>query len=203
MLQVQTISREVVIDPSETTRRAPSRGEIRAYLQGALHDASLNKRNRFRFTQADRRWLILLQSLLSNLSYRSWIYKEGRQRSVYALETLAPFLDFNFDPFRLKYIEERAAYVRGFFDAEGGIPRDIDARFYIQLVQKDRSKIECLKQLLSDIGIDTGKVHNPSVRVDPDYWRVFVATRSHRTFAQRIGSWHPRKAAIFRGRMKI
>lgn len=202
MPQVQTISREVVIDPSETTRRTPSEGEIKSYLQGTLHDASLNKRKRFRFTQSDRRWLELLQKLLKQLGYNAWIYREGKDRHVYALETLALFLDFDFNPID-KSIEEQIAYIRGFFDAEGGIPRKEGTKFYIQLVQKDKSKIECLKNILSSIGIDTGKIHNPSIRIDPNYWRIFVATRSHQMFAQKIGSWHPSKYLIFRRRMMI
>ena len=126
MLQAQSISREVgkqFLDPSETTRRTPSTGEIQAYLQGALHDASLNKGKRYRFTQSDRRWLETLQRLLHVLGHRSWIYKEGRTRNVFALETLASFLDFHFDPAGLNGAEAKLAYVRGFFDAEGGIPR--------------------------------------------------------------------------------
>ena len=201
-LQVQKISREVVIDPSETTRRAPSEGEIKAYLQGALHDASLNKGKRYRFTQSDRRWLEKLQQLLQVIGHRSWIYKEGKTRSVHTLETLAPFLDFKFDPIELGR-EERIAYVRGFFDAEGGIPRIENAIFYIQLVQKNKPKLERLKEILSEVEIDSGKIHNPSVRVDPEYWRFFVATRSHKDFAKIIGSWHPRKDAIFKRRMMI
>jgi len=205
-LQVQKISREVPVkiigDPSETTRRAPSEGEIKAYLQGALHDASLNKGKRYRFTQSDRRWLERLQELLQKIGHRSWIYKEGKTRTVHTLETLASFLDFKFDPIGL-VLEEKLAYVRGFFDAEGGIPRIENAKFYIQLVQKDKPKLERLKDILLEVGIDSGKIHNPSVRIDPEYWRFFVATRSHRDFAVKIGSWHPRKYAIFRGRMMI
>ena len=122
---------------------------------------------------------------------------------MYTLETLAPFLDFTFDPLLLRTDAERIGYIRGFFDAEGGMPRIPHAKFYIQLVQKDRVKIESLVNMLAALGLDTGKVHNPSARVDPDYWRVFVSTRSHHAFARTIGSWHPRKAAIFRARMKI
>jgi hypothetical protein len=124
-LQVQKISREVdaqAFDPSETTRRAPSEGEIKSYLQGALHDASLNKGKRYRFTQSNRGWLETLQTLLQSIGYRSWIYKEGKMRTVHTLETLATFLNFKFDPTGLE-LEEKIAYVRGFFDAEGGIPR--------------------------------------------------------------------------------
>lgn len=203
MRQVQTISREVVIDPSETTRRAPSYEEIVAYLQGAVHDASRNKRTRIRFTQNDRRWLVLLQDLLARTGNRSWIYKEGKHRDVYALETLATFLDFSFDPHSLNERRAKVAYVRGFFDAEGGIPKSDKSRFYIQLVQKDKEKLESLACILSSFGIKTGKIHNPSAQVDPHYWRLFVSTRSHKQFASIVGSWHPRKQAIFTRRMEI
>jgi hypothetical protein len=38
-------------DPSETTRRAPTQGEIKSYFLGALHDATFSKNKRFRFSQ--------------------------------------------------------------------------------------------------------------------------------------------------------
>ena len=206
MLQVQKISREVgaqALDPSETTRRSPcSKKEMQAYLLGALHDASLNKKKRYRFTQKGTEWLELLKTLFHELGYKSWIYREGK-RSVYTLETLAAFLDFKFDPICLSTAKEQAAYIRGFFDAEGGVPQGLDAKFYIQLVQKDKSKIKKLVTMLSSLGIKTGKVHNPSAKIDPDYWRVFVSTNSHRDFAKIVGSWHPIKKEILRTRMMI
>jgi intein-encoded DNA endonuclease-like protein len=194
----------IVYDPSETTRRAPfSRRIIQAYFQGALHDASLNKRSRYRFTQKGSEWLLCLQKLFQDIGYRSWIYKEGKDRDVYALETLAPFLNFAFDPIVLETDKERISYIRGFFDAEGGIPTKKDNKFYIQLVQKDKNKLEKIKNILSYVGIKTGIIHNPSKRVDPYYWRMFVSTSSHQKFAKIIGSWHPRKIEIFRERVKI
>ena len=205
-LRVQKISREVgaqALDPSETTRRAPySKEEMQAYLLGALHDASLNKKKRYRFTQKGSEWLTFLQTLFHALGYKSWIYREGK-RTVYTLETLATFLDFKFDPILLATAEEQAAYIRGFFDAEGGVPRGAQAKFYIQLVQKDRSKIEKLVVMLKSLGVETGKIHNPSAKIDPDYWRVFVSTKSHKDFARQVGSWHPIKKEILRKRMMI
>lgn len=210
MLQVQKISREVLClpenrhDPSETTRRSPfSRKEIEAYLQGALHDASRNKRTRIRFVQKGCEWLEVLKDLLGALGYKSWMYKEGKDREVYALETTAQFLDFDLDPIGLKKPEEKIAYIRGFFDAEGGIPRSRRSKFYIQLVQKDPVKIAKLKTMLQALNISSGLIHNPSVRVDPDYWRIFVSTKSHQQFVKSIGSWHPRKYATLRERMMI
>src|SRR3989344_1856028 len=120
MLQVQKISREVPFrNPSETTRRSPfSRKEIEAYLQGALHDASRNKRTRIRFVQKGSEWLAVLKDLLIILGHKSWMYREGKDRDIYALEKTARFLDFNLDPILLKEPVERIAYIRGFFDAE-------------------------------------------------------------------------------------
>ena len=187
-------------DPSETTRRAP---QIKAYLLGALHDGTFSSNKRFRISQKGTEWLKVLRRLLRKIGYNSWIYKEGSERKVYVLETLANFLDFKFNPLRLKNKEEMKSYIRGFFDAEGGIPRDSKARFYIQLVQNDKEKLEKLKILLNDLGIKTGKVHNPSKSVDPDYWRMYVLAESQIKFIQEVDSWHPRKIKTLRKRMVI
>jgi len=187
-------------DPSETTRRAP---QIKAYLLGALHDGTFSSNKRFRISQKGTEWLKFLRRLLRKIGYNSWIYKEGSERKVYVLETLANFLDFKFNPLRLKSKEEMKSYIRGFFDAEGGIPRDSKARFYIQLVQNDKEKLEKLKILLNDLRIKTGKIHNPSRSVDPDYWRMYVLAESQIKFIQEVDSWHPRKIKTLRKRMVI
>ncbi len=190
-------------ESSETIRQTPlAKSEILAYLHGALHDASLNKGKRIRFVQKYREWLELLQKLLAQIGYRSWIYREGKKRNLYTLETLCKELHFDFNPLSLESPEEQIMYLRGFFDAEGGVPRKT-GRFYIQLVQKDYGKIGMIKNLLGNLGIEGGKIHNPSWRVDPNYWRIFVLQKHHALFARIIGSWHPIKSQIFRERMKI
>ena len=191
-------------DPSETIRQAPlSKREIQAYFLGALHDGTFSANRRFRISQKGTEWLKVLQKLLRKLGYNSWIYKEGSEREVYVLETLADFLDFKFDPIELKTRKEKIGYIRGFFDAEGGIPKDSKAKFYIQLVQNNKEKLEKLKNLLNDLGIITGKIHNPSEKVDPDYWRMYVLAESRKKFVNIIGTWHPRKIKTLRKRMKI
>jgi intein/homing endonuclease len=190
-------------ESSETTSRTPlAKNEILAYLHGAMHDASLNKGKRIRFVQKYRDWLVDLQSMLKIIGYNSWIYKEGKTRNLYVLETLCNKLSFEYDPNNLKTDNEKRMYIQGFFDAEGGIPRN-GKTFYIQLVQKDKLKISKLKCLLTNLGIETGKIHNPSRRIDPDYWRIFVSTQYHQKFAQLIGSRHPIKKNILCERMKI
>jgi len=130
------------------------------------------------------------------------MYREGKLRNLFALETTCKELDFKFNPLQLKTREEQIMYLKGFFDAEGGIPRN-NKRFYIQLTQKDRIKITSIKKILGMLGIKSGKMHNPSKKVDPNYWRLFILTNHHKMFANLIGSWHPIKQRIFEERMKI
>ncbi len=191
------------VDPSETTRRAPySEKEIKAYLLGALHDATFSSNKRFRYSQKGTEWLKALKALLKQIGHSSWIYKEGKERGVYVLETLAKFLDFKFNPLKFKSRGEKIHYIRGFFDAEGGIPKN-DKRFYIQLVQSDKQKLRKIKKILEELEIETGKIHNPSAKVDPEYWRMYVLAKSRKHFAKIINSWHPQKIKIFRKRMMI
>ena len=191
---------------SETTRQSPliDREVIKAYLFGAMHDGMIRYRDqRYRIAQKDRSWLEAIQTILHNIGYRSWIYKEGKTRNVYVLESVAPIFREGFNPYEVTNTEERIAYIRGFFDAEGGTPRNPRDKRYIQLVQKDYKKIALLASWLNELSIMTGKIHNPSKNVDPDYWRVFIRMPSINNFVCRIGSWHPRKDAIFQQWMKI
>ena len=122
---------------------------------------------------------------------------------MYVLETLAGFLSFKASPRDFHSVTERCGYLRGFFDAEGGIPKDQNAKFYIQLVQKNKNKLNGIKTLLESLGISAGKLHNPSRLVDPNYWRIYIHANSHYEFINLIGSWHPRKTKLFRKRMMI
>ena len=190
--------------PSETTRRTPLlRTVIQAYCLGSLHDGTFSSNKRFRISQKGTAWLKVLHKLFKQAGYNSWIYREGKKREVYVLETLAQFLDFDFDPNKLSALEEKTAYIRGFFDAEGGIPRRKRARFYIQLTQNDSRKLRKIKKILGELQISTGKIHNPSKNIDPEYWRMYILARSHKSFVEKIGSWHPRKIAVLKKRMMI
>lgn len=187
-------------DPSETTRRALL---LKAYLIGASHDGTFNHRHKsFRFSQKSKDWLIILKYLLELLGHKSWLYREGKSRQVYALETTAEFLRIE-KKMKFGSDDEKVAYVRGYFDSEGGIPHSIDDRFYIQLCQKNYSEILQLKEILESLKIYCGKIHNPSKNVDPNYWRIYILTKSHTDFMKKIGSWHPVKCKIFQERMKI
>ena len=96
---------------------------------------------------------------------------------------------------------EKIDYVRGYFDAEGGIARSLKVRYYIYFAQKNLTDLKEVKKYLEELNIGCGKIHNPSRNADPDYWRFYVSAKSYKKFAQIIGSWHPVKSCFLR--MKI
>ena len=175
-----------------------------AYLQGILGDATYNKIHKtHRISQGNREWLERIKNLLLDIGDKSWIYKEGKSRNVYVLETTSKRLSMNFDPILLQSDAEKIAYIRGYFDAEGGVSHDERVRFYLQFAEKNKSRLEKVKNLLEQLGIECGKVHCPSVKEDPDYWRFYIKAKSYDKFINIVGSWHPRKQKIFSNRMKI
>jgi hypothetical protein len=109
------------------------------------------------------------------------------------LETTAPFLDVEYDATSLIGTPAGVAYVRGYFDAGGGMPRLARARLYLQLSQKNRASLEVLIKILEHEGIECGRLHQPSAMVDPEYRRFCVRANSHPRFPRDVGSWHPRK----------
>jgi hypothetical protein len=177
---------------------------LETYLQGALRDGTRSARHRtHRIGQSDPRWLDFLRSALRILGYGSWIYREGRDRRLWVLETTAPFLSLDYQASPLVGTEEGTHYVRGYFDAEGGMPKDPDSRLYIQFCQKDRASLEAVLKILDSWQISCGRIHNPSKRVDPSYWRFYVKAKSHERFMTLVSSWHPRKREQIQTRMKI
>jgi hypothetical protein len=209
-VQVRTISREVERDPSQGRALTPQRlhaellgtsvSGARAYLHGALHDATQSQLHRtIRFGQSDRRWLDVLAMLLRRLGQSSWQYREGRTRRFWILETSTRWLEV---PVGFHTSEERCAYARGYFDSEGGIPRNVKSRFYVQFVQKDREDLAQVRSGLEGLGIRCGRLHNPSARVDPNLWRFYVLAASHEDFIEQVGSWHPRKRGLLEARKR-
>jgi hypothetical protein len=83
------------------------------------------------------------------------------------------------------------------------MPKDTESRLYIQFCQKDPESLKAVLEILESWGISCGRIHNPSHRVDPDYWRLYVKARSHERFMKLVGSWHPRKREQIETRMKI
>ena len=182
-------------DAVETTRQRLLQ-TVKAYLLGAIHDATERKLT-FRISQKYKSYPVFIKRLLAKVDKKAWVYKEGRARKVYIVEFSKAFLK----GFKVSSLEEKKYYIRGYFDSEGGITKNPKLRFYIYFAQKDKSDLEEVRNFLTELGICCGVIHNPSKKVVPDYWRFFIRAKSYRDFAKIIGSWHPEKSRLLR--MKI
>jgi hypothetical protein len=168
----------------------------KAYLLGALGDAT-PRRYTYRLSQKYRTYVEMIAQGVRALGGKAWIYREGRERQLYVVEFAKSFLV----DAKVQTLQEKADYVQGYFDAEGSVPRNPKARFYIYLAQKNRASLEQVRSYLEELGIRCGRIHNPSKKADPNYWRFYVLSRSHRDFCRLIGSRHPVKSRVLR--MKI
>ena len=163
----------------------------KAYLIGILHDATERKYT-YRVTQNDESFIYFITAMIRKMGYNAWIYREGKSRNVYVVE----FSKFILRDAKIETRQNKIDYVRGYFDAEGSVPKKPGARMYIYFAQKDKKDLEEVCSFLTELGIKCGKIHNPSKKNDPCYWRFFVRCESYRDFAYLIGSNHPRKKQI-------
>ena len=166
------------------------------YLLGLLHDAT-ERKTTYRIATQSKEFSKFLVSEIKNLGMSAWNYKEGKNRDLWITEFSKSLLK----DAKISSIQDKIDYVRGYFDAEGGISRSPKVRFYIYFCQKDKEDLLKVKTYLEKIGISCGKLHNPSYKVDPNYWRFFVRAKSYLKFAKIISSSHPEKVAFLR--MKI
>ena len=168
----------------------------KAYLLGVLHD-STERKTTYRISQKSEKFVRFVASGIKNLGRKAWVYREGKTRNVYIVEFSKSLLK----DFKITTQPDKIDYIRGYFDAEGGITKSTKVRYYIYFCQKDKQDLEQVKSYLEELGISCGAIHNPSQKVDSHYWRFYVLANSWKDFALKIGSWHPEKVKRFR--MKI
>lgn len=174
----------------------PAPNILKAYILGVLHDATVRKYT-YRVSQKSLEFVQQVAGFVKILGCKAWCYREGKQRDVFVVEFSKKVLD----NFVISSSDEKIAYIRGYFDTEGSVPRDPNARYYIYFAQKDLPDLQELKSYLEELGIVCGNIHTPSIRKDPDYFRFYVLSKSHDCFAHLIGSWHSVKSKYIR--MKI
>lgn len=165
----------------------------KAYLLGVLHDAT-ERKTTYRVSQKSKDFVEMIARGIKSLGGNAWTYREGRERDVYIVEFSKSFLR----DARIKSSLEKIDYIRGYFDAEGGVPKSRRVRFYLYFAQKNLPDLEEVRGYLVEAGIACGRVHNPSRRADPDYWRFYVRAASYKDFARTISSWHPEKLSCLR-----
>ena len=163
------------------------------YLLGVMHDAT-ERRNTYRISSKEKQFVETLAHLIRNLGHNAWTYREGRNRNMYIVE----FSKSLMNTVRIKTKQDKIDYIRGYFDAEGSVPHSTKTRFYIYFAQKDKDDLLQIQRYLTELGIACGKIHNPSKKNDPDYWRFFLRCQSYHAFIKKIGSWHPVKSQHLR-----
>ncbi|MFZ5366507.1 MAG: LAGLIDADG family homing endonuclease [Patescibacteria group bacterium] len=166
----------------------------KAYLLGALHDAT-ERKTTYRIAQKSKSYIEFLAEGIRSLGRKAWMYKEGKSRNLYVVEFSKSLLKNT----KISSRQEKIDYVRGYFDAEGGIARDPKVNYYLYFAQKNLGDLQKTKHFLEELGISCGRIHNPSKRADPDYWRFFIRAKSYEDFARIIGSDHPEKSHFLRG----
>ena len=166
----------------------------KAYIIGALHDGT-ERRLTFRICQKSEEYISLLARGIKSLGGNAWTYREGKTRRLYVVEFSKSFLV----RFRIKTEKEKIDYIRGYFDAEGGVARTSKVRYYLYFAQKNLSDLIQVRNYLMEQSIACGEIHNPSQRIDPNYWRFYINARSYKDFAVKRGSSHPDKFLYLRG----
>ena len=174
-------------------RRRPLTKMTKAYLLGALHDAT-ERKTTYRLAQKSREYIEFLAKGIKSLGRKAWIYKEGKSRDLYIVEFSKSILL----GVKIRSRQDKIDYIRGYFDTEGGVARNPRVRYYLYFAQKDLDDLREVRQYLEELGIACGKIHNPSKKVDPNYWRFFIRAKSYKDFAKIIGSWHPVKRRFLR-----
>ncbi len=168
----------------------------RQYLLGVIHDGT-ERHTTYRIGTNSKKFAEFLQRGIRKLSVGAWIYKEGKSRNLWIVEFPKKILK----DVMIQSRQDKIEYIRGYFDAEGGIAKNSFVRYYLYFCQKDKKDLFQVKTYLEEIGIRCGNMHNPSKQIDPNYWRFYISAKSYKDFAERIGSDHPEKVRYLR--MKI
>ena len=160
-----------------------------AYLHGAIHDGYVysgkSKGKVAVITQKNRKWLENIKEIIEMNNGKAWIFP---QRDIHILETKFNHLLQERHLFSRK---EKLEYVSGFFDAEGGIPKKFDTRFYVQFVQKNKKELKQVANILEEFGVKCGKLHQYDKK--SKCWRFFIKSNSYIKFIELVNSRHPEK----------
>lgn len=141
------VTREDVVAEIVNEVAAADVDELTSYVLGAMHDGTFSRHHgTIRISQKDRRWLRVISTILTRLGSRSWTYQEGI-RDVWVIES-------TYMPMPQSFRSQSAlkGYIRGYFDAEGGLPKGSQARFYLQFCQKDQDDLKTVHSALQSLG---------------------------------------------------
>jgi len=92
--------------------------------------------------------------------------------------------------------EEQKFYIMGYWDADGGCPKNptLQKKIYIKFTQKDKKSLIDLKKMIESFGIRCGKVRLSENAQYGKIWRFSITNKEGiLKFCKKIGSMHPEK----------
>ena len=180
------------------------------YLLGALRDATIDVRKgknyEIKIAQRNLRWLKLLQKLFGQyFKNRGRITKHVNNTNILRIngrEIVERIIQVsgikvpqnNWQTPEVMKKQQTAgilAYIRGFFDAEGGLPKypKKNKQKYISFDQKNKEPLIFIRNKLVEYGYKPTKL-----TFTGGNWQFRITRKSHiKKFYQEIGSWHPEK----------
>ena len=181
-----------------------------AYLLGAFRDATIDERKgknyEIKIAQKNKKWLQLIQKLLKNEFKKEgsitrhmkgyWILRINGKEIVNKIKEISemkiPQENWN-TPSRIfkSGSEIKVSYIKGFFDAEGGLPKKITKKSqkYIIFSQKNKESLEFIRKTLNELDIKP-----TNLTICGGVWEFRITKRkSIVKFIETIGSLHPDK----------
>lgn len=181
-----------------------------AYLLGALRDATIDiregKNYEIKIAQKNKEWLQLLQKLFKKYFKKegkitthineNWILRIGSKNIAKEITKISEMKipqEFWNTPTIIKNssISLQIAYLRGFFDAEGGLPKNPieSSQKYLSLSQKNKESLEFLRNILIKL-----KFKPTQLTICGKVWEFRITRKNNIIkFIELIGSWHPEK----------
>jgi len=182
-----------------------------AYLLGALRDGSVDirkgKNYEIKIGQKNREWLVILQKIIAEkFGYTGSITRHCNNYYILRIterEVVEKILKISGmrkgwkTPKIIKDqpLEVKKEYVKGFFDAEGGLPRNPQKWRYISFDQKEKEPLRFIRKVLVECKIATTRITFTSGA----YQFRITRKESIVKFAKEVGSLHPDK----RKRLKL
>ena len=175
------------------------------YLMGALRDATVDNRNlknyEIKIYQKDERWLskvikpILEDNFGVRVSLKDNLLRMYSKKAVLKLIEISGIKThgWNTPPFIRKLpAEHLKPYIMGFWDAEGGLPKDClnTKQRYISFHQKEQEPLIFVKKILESLGFIT-----TNITFCKKAHEFRITRKEHiKKFILEIGSRHPDKS---------
>lgn len=186
------------------------------YLLGAMRDATVDirkgKNYEIKVSQKNKEWIKLIQKIferefgkkgkITRHMKNYWILRiNGKnfvRKIVETSQIKIPQENWG-TPDRIRNSDKRSvinSYIRGFFDAEGGLPRNItsESQKYVIFSQKNKESLEFIRKELDEIEIKPTNLTRCG-----GVWEFRITRKkSILRFIEIIGSSHPEKIEKFK-----